>query len=122
MPTFYLVVDEFVPVDTFQFRVRMWRQSGSPPHVLFSQVPGGIPLEFYSTYLANLALRSFLGDSLPIPVSFELARWDQDWEVSRVRYQTIGCDLRPILEKPDHTKLKPSAVEQFFGTTLDSLV
>jgi hypothetical protein len=48
-PTFYLVVDEFVPVDTFQFRVRMWHQSGYPPLVLYSKVPGEIPPEFYST-------------------------------------------------------------------------
>ena len=31
MPTFYLVVDEIVPVNKFRFRVRMWRQAGFPP-------------------------------------------------------------------------------------------
>ncbi len=40
MPTFYLVVDEVVPHCGCQFRVRMWRQAGQPPLVLFSQVPG----------------------------------------------------------------------------------
>jgi hypothetical protein len=100
MPSLYLVVDEIVLVDTFQFRVRMWRQSGYPPLVLLSQMPGGIPHEFYSDYLANLVLSSFLGYSLPIPVFFELALPNERWEVCRVGFQTIGCDLRPILVQP----------------------
>ena len=53
MPTFHLVVDEFVPVDKFQFRVRMWRQAGFPPLVLSSQVPGHPPPDWYSSLLGN---------------------------------------------------------------------
>jgi hypothetical protein len=32
MPTFHLVVDEAVPVDKFQLRVRVWRQAGLGAH------------------------------------------------------------------------------------------
>jgi hypothetical protein len=73
MPTFYLVVDELVPVRKRQFRVRMWRQAGQPPLVLFSQVPGHPPPNLFSSFLANLTLRNLLGYSLPIPVFFELS-------------------------------------------------
>ena len=95
MPTFHLVVDEVVPVDKFQFRVRTWQQAGFPPLVLSSQVRGHPPPDWYSAYLANLALRNFLGYRLPIPVFFELSVWDQQTRAFRVRYETIGCDLRP---------------------------
>ena len=120
MPTFHLVVDEVVPVDKFQFRVRMWREAGFPPLVLSSQIPGHPPPDWYSAYLANLALRNFLGYRLPIPVVFELSVWDQQTRAFRVRFETIGCDLRPILHKPRYTPLKPAAVEQLFGVTLET--
>ncbi len=61
MPVFHLVVDDFVPVDKFQFRVRMWRQADFPPIVLFSQVRGHPPPDWCSTLHGNLVLRSFLG-------------------------------------------------------------
>ena len=122
MPTFHLVVDEVVPVDKFLFRVRLWRESGFPPLVLFSQVPGHPPPDWYSEYLANLTLRNSLGYRLPIPVFFELSVWDQQTRAFRVRFETIGCDLRPTLHKPNHTALKPSAVENLFGVTLDTLL
>jgi hypothetical protein len=119
MPTLHLVVDELVPVGKFRFRIRMWRQSGGPPLVLSSQVPGHPPLDWYSAYLANLELRNFVGYSLPIPVFFELSVWEQQTRAFRVRFETIGHDLRPILQNPTHTQLKPSAVKQLFGVTLD---
>ena len=122
MPTFHLVVDEEVPAWRDQYRVRIWRQADFPPIVLFSQVPGPLPPDFYSSLLANLVLRSFLGYALPIPVFFELSVWCKATRAFRVRFETIGCDLRPILHKPKYTPLKPSAVEQFFGVTLDTLL
>ncbi len=122
MPTFHLVVDEVVPVDKFQFRVRTWRLAGFPPLVLSSQVRGHPPPDWYSAYLANLTLRNFLGYRLPIPVFFELSIWDQQTRAFRVRYETIGCDLRPVLQNPSYTTLKASAVEQLFGVTLDTLL
>ena len=100
MPTLHLVVDELVPVDKFQFRVRMWRQAGFPPIVLSSQVRGHPPPDWYSSLLGNLVLRSFLGYALPIPVFFELSVLSEKTRAFRVRYETIGCDLRPILHKP----------------------
>ena len=99
MPTFHLVVDEVVPVDKFQFRVRMWRQAGFPPIVLSSQVRGHPPPDWYSSLLGNLVLRSFLGYALPIPVFFELSVLSEKTRAFRVRYETIGCDLRPILRQ-----------------------
>jgi hypothetical protein len=67
-------------------------------------------------------LRSFLGYALPIPVFFELRVWCETTRAFRVRFETIGCDLRPILHKPKYTPLKPSAVEQLFGVKLDTLI
>jgi hypothetical protein len=60
MPTFFLVVDELVPVRTIQCHVRIWRHAGSPPLVVSSQVPGHPPPDFCTTHLANLALGTLL--------------------------------------------------------------
>ena len=122
MTTFYLVVDELVPVNKVRFRIRMWRQAGFPPLVLYSQIPGQPPPKGFSSYLGNLVLRGFLGYALPIPVFFELSKSRKETRAFRVRYETIGCDLRPILHKPKHTPLNPSAVEQLFGVKLDTLL
>jgi hypothetical protein len=122
MPTLHLVVDEVVPVDKFQFRVRTWRQAGYPPVVLSSQVSGHPPPDWYSSSLGNLVLRGFLGYTLPIPVFFELSTWREQTRVFRVRYDAVGCDLRPILHNPKHTPLIPSAVERLFGVELDTLL
>ena len=111
-----------MPVDKFEFRARMWRQAGFLPLVLSSQVPGHPPPDEYSSSLGNLVLRGFLGYALPIPVFFELSTWCEQTRAFRVRYETIGCDLRPILHKPKHTPLNPSAVEQLFGVALDALL
>jgi hypothetical protein len=120
MPTFYLVVDELVPQRGRQFRVRMWRQAAQPPLVLFSQVPGHPPPQVCSSFLANLTLRNFLGYSLPIPVFFELSEWTQQTRACRVRFETIGPEVRPILRNPQYTQSKISAFEQLFGVTLDT--
>jgi len=122
MPTFHLVVDEVVPVDNFQFRVRMWRETGFPPIVLSSQIPAHPPPDWYSSLLANFVHRSFLGYALPIPVFFELSVFSEKTRAFRVRFETIGCDLRPILHEPKYTPLKPLAVEQLFGVKLDTLL
>jgi hypothetical protein len=94
MPTFHLVVDEIVHVDKFQFRVRLWRQTGLPPIVLSSQVRGHPPPDWYSSLLGNLVLRSFLDSALPSPVFFELSVLSEKTPAFRVRFETIGCDLR----------------------------
>jgi hypothetical protein len=122
MPTFHLVVDEVVPVDKFQFRIRMWRQAGFPPIVLSSQVPGYPPPDWYSSLLGNLVLRSFLGYALPIPVFFELSVLDEKTRAFRVRFEAIGNDLRPLLRNPKYTLLKPSSLERVFGVKLDTLL
>ena len=67
-------------------------------------------------------LRGFLGYALPIPVFFELSTSRDQTRAFRVRYETIGCDLRPILHNPKHTPLNHSAVEQLFGVKLDTLL
>jgi hypothetical protein len=122
MPSLHLVVDELVPVDKYQFRIRMWRQAGFPPVVLSSQIPGHPPPDWYSSRLGNLVLRSFLGYAVPIPVFFELSNWRGQTRAFRVRYETVGCDLRPILQHPNYTPLIPSAVERLFGVELDALL
>jgi hypothetical protein len=114
-------VDEEVPVDRFQFRVRMWRQADFPPIVLSSQVRGHPPPDRRSSQLANLVLRNFLGYALPIPVFFELSVWCEKTRAFRVRFETIGSDRRPILHKPRYTPLNPSAVERLFGVKPDTL-
>ncbi len=120
MATYFLVVDELVPHRGCQFSVRVWRQAGQPPLVLFSQVPGHPPPNVCSSFLANLTLRNFLGYSLPTPVFFELSEWKQQTRACRVRFETIGPELRPILRNPQYTRLNPSAFEQLFKVTLDS--
>jgi hypothetical protein len=122
MPTLHLVVDELVPVDKFRFRIRIWRHAGFPPFLLSSQVRGHPPPDWYSAFLGNLVLRNFLGYSLPVPVFFELSLWEQQTRTFRVRFETIGHALRPILQNPTHRQLKPSAVEQLFGVALDILL
>jgi hypothetical protein len=119
MPTFHLVVDEVVPVDKFRFRVRTWRQAGFPPIVLSSKVRGLPPPDLRSSRLANLVLRRFLGFALPIPVFFELSMSCDKTRAFRVRFETFGSPLRPILHKPSYTPLVPSAVERLFGVKLD---
>ena len=122
MTSFYLVVDELVPVGKFQFRIRMWRQAGFPPLVLYTQLHGQPAPKHFSSYLGNFVLRSFLGYALPIPVFFELSKARKETRAFRVRYETIGSDLRPILHKPRFTRLDPSAVEKLFGVKLDTLL
>ena len=101
MPTFHLVVDEVVPVDKFQFRVRMWRQAGFPPLVLFSQVPGHPPPDWYSSVSRQPRAQELPGLSpARSPCSSSSATGMQQTRAFRVRYETIGCDLRPILRKP----------------------
>jgi hypothetical protein len=122
MTSFYLLVDEIVPAGKFQFRVRMWRQAGFPPLVLYTQIPGQPAPKYFISYLGNFVLRGFLGYALPIPVLFELSKARKETRAFRVRYETNGCDLRPILHKPKFTRLDPSAVEKLFGVKLDTLL
>ena len=119
MTTFYLVVDELVPVNKFRFRIRMWRQAGFPPLVLYTQLPGQPAPKHFSSCLGNLVLRGLLGYALPIPVFFELSKSRKETRAFRVRYETIGSDFRPILHKPKFTPLNPFAVEKVFGGKLD---
>ena len=76
MPTFHLVIDEVVSVDNHQFRVRVWRRADSQPLVLLSQVQGHPPPDWYSSAIANLVVRAFLGFSATIPTFFEVSRWN----------------------------------------------
>jgi hypothetical protein len=94
MTSFYLVVDEIEPVDKFQFRIRMWRQAGFPPLVLYTQIPGQPAPKHFSSYLGNFVLRGFLVYAFPIPVFFELSKARKDTRAFRVLYETIGCELQ----------------------------
>jgi hypothetical protein len=121
MPPFHLVVDEVVAVANRRFRVPVGRRANSQPLVLLSQVQGHPPPDWYSSQLANLVLRSFLGYSLPIFAFSELSRWSGQTRAFRVTYDTIGCHLRPILVNPHYTPLDPKVIEQVFGPKLDTL-
>jgi hypothetical protein len=121
MPTLHLVFDEVVPVDKSRFRVRVWREAGVPPVVLSSQLRAQPPAEFYSSRLANLVVSSYLGYALPLPVFFELSIRRKQTRAYRVRFETIGCDLRPILHNPTRSELNPPAFAQLFGVPIDSL-
>ena len=121
MPTFHLVVDEVVPVATHRFRVRVWRCADAQPVVLLSQVKGHPPPDWHSSQLANLVVRAFLGYSAAIPTFFEISRWDGMARAFRVNYDTVGCNLRPILVMPRYTPLEPAVIEQVFGRKLDTL-
>jgi hypothetical protein len=105
MPTFYLVVDELVPVHKMQCRVRIWRHAGSPPLVLSSHVPGQPPPDWCSSRLANVALSSFLGYALPIPRFLELSCWKGQPRAFRVQFETIDYKLRPIIGNRQHAPI-----------------
>jgi hypothetical protein len=115
MPTLHLVVDEVVPLARHRFRVLVWRRADSPPVVLLSQVHGDVPPDWCSSAIANLVLRSFLGFSAVIPAFHELSRWDCQIREFRVSYDTIGCNLRPILVNPRYEPLARKSLEQAFG-------
>jgi hypothetical protein len=119
MPRFHLVVDEIVPAAKFQFRVRVWRRADSQPLVLLSQIKGHPPPDWCSSALANLVLRSFLGYSLPVPMFYEVSRWEGDFRAFRVRFETIGCELRPILHNPSWEPLDRKAVGKLFKFKFD---
>ena len=69
---------------------RVWRRADSRAFVLLSQVQGHPPPDWCSSQLANVVLRSFLGYSQPLPIFFEVSRWNGQVRVFRVRYETIG--------------------------------
>ena len=121
MPTFQLVVDEVVPAASHQFRVRVWRRADSQPIVLLSQVQGHPPPDWCSSRLANLVLRSFLGYSAVIPTFYELSRWDGQTRAFRVSYDTVGCNLRPILVNPRYDPLDPEVIGHVFGRKPDTI-
>jgi hypothetical protein len=120
MPRFNLVDDEIVAIARHRFRVQVWRRADSQPLVLLSQVPGHPPPDWFSSRLSNLVLRNFLGFLLPIPNFFELSRWNGQDRAFRVRYETVGYQLRPTLLNPKYEPLNPQVIEQVFGRKLDT--
>ncbi len=121
MPTFHLVIDEIVPVASHRFRVRIWRRADSPPLVLLSQVQSDPRPDRCSSRLAKLVLRSFLGYSQPFPIFFEVSRWNGQVRAFRVRFETIGYQLRPILLNPMYEPIDPHVIEHVFGRQPDTL-
>jgi hypothetical protein len=121
VPTLHLVVDEVVPLHAHRFRVRVWQGTESRPLALLSSVPGDVPPDWHSTAIANLVLRSFLGYSSVIPVFFELSRWEEKTRAFRVKFEIIGCPLRPILVNPQYDPINPQVIEQICKIKLDTL-
>jgi hypothetical protein len=120
MSHFYMVVDEIVAIARHRFRVQVWRGANPPPLVLLPQVPGHPPPDWFSSQIANVVLRNFLGFSLPIPNFFELSRWNGQGRAFRVHFETVGYQLRPTLLNPKYEPLKPQVIEQVFGRHLDT--
>jgi len=120
MPNFYLVADEIIAVANHRFRVQVWRSADSRPLALLSQVKGHPPPDWASSRLANLVLRSFLGFSQPLPIFFEVSRWNGRVRAFRVSFETIGHQLRPILLNPKYEPIDPLVIEQVFGRKLDT--
>src|SRR5271166_3981219 len=102
MPKFHLVVDEIVAGANHRFRVQVWRRADFQPLVLLSQVHGDVPPDWYSSVIANLVVRAFLGYSATIPKFFEVSRWNGAARAFRVSFDTVGCNLRPILIRPHY--------------------
>src|SRR5262249_48575078 len=115
-----LVTDEVVSVRAHHFRIRVWRGTDSPPVVLLSQVHGDLPPDCFSSKLATLVLRNFLGSPAEIPAFFELSRFDNQTRAFRVRFETIGCHLRPFLIHPTYVPINPQVFKQVFGIALDT--
>jgi hypothetical protein len=120
MPTLHLVVDEVVPVHAHRFRVRVWRGRNPRALVLSSQVQGDVPPDWYSSAIANLVLRSFLGFTNVIPIFLEFSRWDGKVRAFRVTFETIGCHLRPILVNPAYLPLDTQVIDQLFKVSPDT--
>ena len=121
MRLLHLVIDEVVPVASHRFRVRVWRRADSQPIVLLSQVQGHPPPDWCSSRLANLVLRSFLGYSQPLPIFFEVSRWNGQVRAFRVRFETIGYQLRPILLNPMYEPIDPHVIQHVFGRKPDTI-
>src|SRR5262249_44405840 len=107
MPTLHLVVDDVVPFHAHRFRVRAWRAIDSRPLVLLSPVPGHPPPDWCSSALANLVLRTLLGYTSAIPTFIDLSHWAGKPRAFRVRFDTIGYRLRPILVNPKYVPINP---------------
>jgi len=120
MPSFHLVADETIAVANHRFRVQLWRSADSRPLVLLSQVKGHPPPDWVSSRPANVVLRSFLGYSQPQPIFFEVSRWNGQLRAFRVRFETIGYQLRPILLNPKYEPIDPQVIEQIFKRKLDA--
>ena len=110
------------PTIDHRFRVRVAGTAppDSLPLVLLSQVQGHPPPDWCSSAIANLVLRSFLGYSSVIPTFFELSRWVGKPRAFRVRFETIGCHLRPILVNPQYVPLNHQVLEQVFKVKPDT--
>jgi hypothetical protein len=120
MTTLHLVVDEVVPIARHRFRVRVWRRTDSQPLVLLSQVQRHPPPDWCSSRLANLVFRSFLGYSQPLPNFFEVSHWNGQVRAFRVRFETIGYQLRPILLNPMYEPIHPQVIEHVFRRKPDT--
>jgi hypothetical protein len=120
MPKLHLIVDEVVRFRAHRFRVRVLRGIDSHALVLLSQVQGEVPPDWCSSALGSLVLRTFLGYSAVIPTFLELSRWEDRLRAFRVRFETIGCHLRPILVNPQYVPIKPELLEQILNGKLDT--
>ncbi len=123
MTTFHLVVDEIVPVNSGPLsRPHVAPSWLSSARALHTDSRGNRRPRTSAAISGTSCSEAFWATPFRSPVFFELSKSRKETRAFRVRYETVGCDLRPILHKPKHTSLNLAAVEQLFGVKLDTLL
>ena len=113
-----LVNDEEITLnEKHHYRMQVWRGYDVPPVVLMIGISGSPPVAWYMTTLSMLALRRFLGYSVPLPIFFLYDVYDGTPSASRVEFQVSGHPLRPWLSDPSYGKVDPATIERVFGLT-----
>jgi hypothetical protein len=111
-----LVVDEEITLNRkHRYRIQIWRGRDVQPVVLMIGVEGSPPPAWYTTTLATIALRQFLGFNLPLPIFFQYAVIDGAPRAFRVNFQISGHALRPWLSNPSYGKVDSATVKRVFN-------
>lgn len=116
--TYSLIFDDTLRLRIRDFRCRLWRSCHSKPIALFTQVPGGVPPHWHMGPLANQVVSSLLGYA-EVPYFYEMSIQHHRAMWAEVKFQVIGCHLRPILYNPEYRKINPAVLEHTLGITLE---
>lgn len=105
MAKYYLIDDDIVTFDGFDFRVRIWR-SREVTAVLVDSCPGSPPPDLYSTKIANMVARTNLGFVATKIAWYERCRFEGQARCFYVSFSRVGHKLRPILIEPTYRAVK----------------